>query len=128
MHAEAARRLLSGTRSLYGLALLADPEAIAGVRDLGVPGRVFARLLGARQLIEAHESAGRHPLRRDVFALVDATHALSTLWLARRLPARARSLHRNAAIATAFAVLGWVVRVTSQPRSTGGARGEDRVA
>lgn len=110
MRAETFGRAVSASRTTYGLALLAAPDALAGC-ELGRGGRRFARLLGARQIVEALLVLGpRHATRRVLAVVVDVVHGVSALWLARRVSSRARPLHRNAAVAAAFALATWAAR------------------
>ncbi len=107
-------RLRGGLRTFrigYGVALLAVPDQVVGVaggRDLDWHTRLFARILGARQLIEAGLVGTDHPGRRVVGSGVDAIHAGASVWFARLDPKRSRPLHANAAVAAVLGALGAV--------------------
>jgi hypothetical protein len=105
-----SRSAISCARALYGAALLLAPR-----RALGVPGdaiearlRAFARVLGARNLLEA-AILRRHPTRAWAIggAAVDAAHAASMLLLA-SLDRRRRAVALRSALA-AGALAAWGV-------------------
>jgi len=107
-----ARRaeLLLLIRALYGAALLALPRQALGGRRLGAqePGAVvFARLLGARQLIEAAVLAWR-PHRRVLLAgaAVDAAHGVSMLGVCALWPSHRRLAGASACVAAGLAASG----------------------
>jgi hypothetical protein len=95
-----SRTLVLAARVLYGCALIAAPRVALGGSAAAddAAARVFARLLGARNLLEAALLA-RHPSPRTyrIGASIDALHAASMIPLAvldrrRRGPATASGL------------------------------------
>ena len=103
-------RALSAIRAGWGAALLIAPGAV--LRELSHQridhsARVFARILGARDLAQA-AIAQRRPGRGWIFAgaAVDATHAATMVALAALRPDRRRLALTNAATAIAFAAAG----------------------
>lgn len=102
-----AVRVLIGAHLFLGAWLLLAPDALLGELsreriDRGV--RVFARVLGARHLVEAAALERHHThdwLRAG--AAVDATHALTMIVLAWLVPARRRLAMTNAASAATLA-------------------------
>lgn len=106
--ARGAARALTLLRGAYGVTLLARPRELladAGLRT-DAHALAFARVLGARHLVQALVLGGSaHPLVR-LGALVDGVHAATVLaWAALDEPHR-RGLLVNAAVATALAVEG----------------------
>jgi hypothetical protein len=100
---------MSACRAGYGAALLAAPAqllaAAAGVQP-GAAGCRVARLLGARQLIQAGLSAtGSRPVLR-LGAATDGLHSASMLALAAASPRLRRAALTEAAIAAALAWAG----------------------
>lgn len=100
---------LRAIRGVYGAALLIEPGVT--VHDLGggradAASRVFARVLGARQLAQAAllGGGGRGPALTG--ASIDAVHACTALWLARVDPSHGRKLRLNAAVASILAADG----------------------
>ena len=98
---------LTAARAAYGVALIALPRGTLGGRRLGAeePDAIlFARVLGARQLIEAGVLAWR-PRRRVLLAgaAVDAAHSASMLALCALSPSRRRLAAANAAVAALLA-------------------------
>lgn len=94
-------------RAAYGLLLLARPELLClpfGVGPVDRRVRIFARILGIRQLLEAG-LLRRHPERRWRLAgaAVDATHAATMLVVAARDARHRRLALANALVAAAFA-------------------------
>lgn len=79
-------RVLIGVRAIAGAALLLAPGAVLGDlphRRIDAAARVFARVLGARHLLEAGVLWRRHSHRWIlVGAGVDATHAATMATLA----------------------------------------------
>ncbi len=105
--------LLIAVRVLWGTALLITPEAL--LRDLphqriDRPARMFARVLGARHLVQA-VITGRGGTRGwvRVGAAVDATHAATMTGLAVLAPDRRKLALTNVATATGLAGAGLVV-------------------
>ncbi len=103
---------LVALRVLWGTVLLIAPEVV--LRDLphqrlGRGARVFARVLGARHLIQA-AITGREGTRRWVLAgaAVDATHAATMAVLAALRPDRRKLALTNVATATALAAAGFL--------------------
>ena len=103
---------VTAIRAAWGAALLLAPGATLGDlphQRIDRPARVFARILGARQLAQAAiADSARGSSRRWLLAgaAVDATHAATMVALAWRAPDRRRLALTNAATATAFAVAG----------------------
>ncbi len=101
-----ALRVLIVAHSLLALALLRDPEALLARLGGAAPDadvRTFARILGARHLLEAVGLVCYHG-RRSMYAAaaVDATHAGTMLLLARRSARHRRLAQANAAAAFAL--------------------------
>ena len=102
-----AMRTRDLVRLSYGVALLVDPQrcsiALTGTR-LDRPGRVTARVLGARQVLQAVVLMrdGRTRVRRASRA-VDLLHAGSMLVLAAWSPSRTRTATTDAVVAALFA-------------------------
>lgn len=108
-----ADRLVAALRGGWGLALLAVPGPLVGAAAGGSGGRgsdsrarVFARLLGARQLAEAAllRRAGRRAVAAG--AAIDAIHAATVAALAAADRRRRRPAAANAAVALGFALEG----------------------
>jgi len=102
--------LLSGARTLWGAALLIAPGAVLSDlphQRIDRPARAFARILGARHLIEAAITGRRHT-REWILAgaTVDATHAATMAVLAWLRPSRRELALTNAATATMLAAAG----------------------
>ncbi|MBA3844289.1 MAG: hypothetical protein H0X39_17010 [Actinobacteria bacterium] len=90
--------------------LLCAPEVVVyAVPRSGADStvRIFARLLGVRQLVEA-AVVGRHASSNWLVAgaAIDATHSASMLALAAARPARRRLVLANAIVAATFAGVG----------------------
>jgi len=129
---------LSAVRGAYGTALLLAPRRSLGVRA-GARGRrgaqTFARLLGARQLLEA-VALGPHPSARMLRtgAAVDALHAASMLPLALLRPGLRGPALASGATAAGLAVWGFRSAAsradvpTSAPRSGSPVRDDPRTA
>ncbi len=104
--------VLTAIRAGWGAALLIAPGAVLGELPHGRidrPARVFARVLGARQLAQAGIAASPRGSSRGWIlagAAVDATHATTMVALAWLLPDRRRLALTNAATASAFAAVG----------------------
>lgn len=102
-----AVRLLIALHVCLGIPLLIAPGGVVGVlphQRIDRPVRVFARILGARHLLEAAVLARRHTHDWILAgAAVDATHALTMLLLAWLRPARRELALSNAAGATLLA-------------------------
>ncbi len=102
---------LAAVRVLFGSALLVAPGALLG--DLAPQGqidtgvRVFARVLGARHLVEA-AMLWRHRSRGWILASagIDATHGVTMLALAALDPKRRRLALANAIAASAITIAG----------------------
>ncbi len=98
-------------RALWGAALLIDPDRVMRATDSGpvdAPSRVVARILGARQLVQAALS-GLRP-SPEVLAMgvwVDTVHALTACTLALSVRRRARAGYTDAAIAGVWAAAGY---------------------
>jgi hypothetical protein len=109
----ARRRALRAARIAYGAALLLAPDPMLGAvgdRHPDAPARTFARVLGARQIVEAALVGFDHPARRCAGTAVDAIHAISALLFARRWPTHAHVLHANAVTAVSLAAAGALTR------------------
>ena len=103
-------RGLTAIRTCWGAALLIAPGAVLGAlphQQIDRPARVFARLLGARNVAQAALIA-RRPTQRWIPAgvAVDATHAATMVALALLRPDRRKLALANVATASAFAVAG----------------------
>jgi len=103
-------RGLTAIRACWGAALLIAPGAVLGAlahQQIDRPARAFARILGARDLVQAATIA-RRPTRGWILggAAVDATHATTMVALAWMLPDRRRLALTNAVTAGAFAAAG----------------------
>lgn len=101
---------LTLVRAAWGAALLLAPDRVLSAlphQQLDRPTRVFARVLGARELAQAAIIA-RRPTRGWILAgtAVDATHASTMVALALFEPDRRKLAVTNVATATAFAVAG----------------------
>ncbi len=101
---------LCAVRATYGAALLALPRQALGGRRFGAQESgaiLFARLLGARQLLEAGVLA-RRPRRRMLLAgaAVDAAHSASMLALCALSPSHRRLAAASAAVAAGLAAAG----------------------
>ena len=98
-------------RGTWGAALLLAPDRVlraTGSQPIDTPSVVVARILGARQLLQATLS-GLRP-SPEVLAMgvwVDAVHALTASALALRVRARARAGYTDAAIASVWAAAGY---------------------
>jgi CHASE2 domain-containing sensor protein len=97
-------------RLAYGIALLVRPDLVCRPFSGGPvdrPSRVFARVLGARQVVEALVLR-RHRRRNWVLggAAVDGMHALTMLGVAARDRRHRRLALANAAVAAGFAAEG----------------------
>ncbi len=103
----AAVRLLIALHVCLGIPLLIAPGMVVGAlphQRIDRPVRVFARILGARHLLEAAVLARRHTHEWILAgAAVDATHALTMVLLACLCPARSELALGNAAGATLLA-------------------------
>jgi hypothetical protein len=122
-------RLLPPFRVAYGSVLLLAPHVIAGaLPHEQVDGRVvaFARLLGARHLLEAAIIGRRNrPAWILAGSAVDATHAATMIGLAVARPNRRPLALANAIAAGAIAVAGAAQaldRSRSRPAARCGAR------
>jgi hypothetical protein len=94
----------------YGIALLVWPNLVGrpfSGGPLDRPSRAFARVLGARQILEALVLR-RHRRRNWVLggAAVDGLHAVTMLGLAARDRRHRRLALANAAVAAAFTAEG----------------------
>lgn len=103
-------RLLTAVRALWGAALLIAPDTVLTRlphQDIDRPDRIFARVLGARHVIQA-AITNRCDTRHGILtgAAVDATHATATAILARLAPARRTLALTDVAIAAALAGAG----------------------
>lgn len=103
-------QLLAWVRFGYGTVLLLAPEAVLGKLarcDIDRRALSFARLLGARELLQA-ELGRRHATRRGLLAGagVDAIHSTSMLALAHADPPRRQLARQSAATAAAWAMAG----------------------
>lgn len=101
---------LTLVRAAWGAALLLAPDRVLSAlphQQLDRPTRVFARVLGARELAQAAIIA-RRPTRGWVLAgtAVDATHATTMVGLALLNPDRRKLALSNVVTASAFAVTG----------------------
>jgi hypothetical protein len=105
-----AATVISRGRLLYGSALVLAPDALLGELHAGAVdrrARTFARVLGARQVIEAMlVGPGASPRRIRLGAAVDGVHALTMVTLAAVDPRRRGLAGANALVATALALLG----------------------
>ena len=103
-------RLLIGARTLWGVALLIAPGAVLSDllhQRIDRPSRAFARILGARHLIEAVITGRRHTRGWILIGVaVDATHVATMAVLAWLRPDRRELALTNAATATMLAVAG----------------------
>lgn len=110
MSAVVGMRLLTTARASWGTALLLSPSSVicaATNASADGPTRTVARILGARQLVEAALTGRRHYQGAIlVGAAVDATHAATFAAVALIRPDRRRLALTNVATATAFAVAG----------------------
>ena len=101
--------VLTVVRVAWGAVLLAAPRmvmALIGQRPAGVRSRLVARLLGARDLVQAVVLA-RHQSRPTVAGIaVDALHSSTMLGLAIRRPEYRRGALFSALIAACFAISG----------------------
>jgi hypothetical protein len=115
------RRVAALVRGGWGVALLTAPEPIlAAFGHRGPrPAVMVARLLGARQVIQATVTAAA-PTRLVVIggALADALHALTGVGLAVAAPGWRRIAAADAAVASVLSGVGWVL---AEPA---GGRGE----
>jgi pyruvate dehydrogenase (quinone) len=106
-------------RALCGAALIALPATVAGplaARPLDHRGRRVARLLGARQLVQAALSAGsRDAAVIALGAEVDALHSFTALALAAADPRRRRTALADGVLAGAFAGAGLGLARRHQP-------------
>lgn len=106
-----SRRRIEILRAAWGAALLIDPHRVLRATDSGpvdTPSVVVARILGARQLLQATLS-GLRP-SPEVLAMgvwVDTVHALTASALALSVRARARAGYTDAAIASVWAAAGY---------------------
>ncbi len=103
-------RTLIAIRAGWGAALLIAPGAVLGAlphQQIDGRARAFARILGARDLVQAATIAWR-PTRGWLLggAAVDAAHAMTMVALAWRLPDRRALALTNVATAGAFAAAG----------------------
>lgn len=103
-------RLLTAVRALWGIALLIAPEAVLGELPHGsidAPARTFARVLGARHLLQASVCVHHHG-RRWILAgaAVDGVHAATMAVIAALSPERRKLALTNVAIASALAAAG----------------------
>lgn len=101
---------LIAVRVLWGTALVIAPEAVLGDlphQKIDRPARAFARVLGARHLIQAAITS-RHdtPGWVRAGAAVDATHATTMAVLAALRPARRKLALTNVATAAALSIAG----------------------
>ena len=133
-------RARDGVRLGYGLTLLATPDRLVRTLTgtaLDPPGRVVARILGARHVLQAallivHD---RVWLRR-AGRVVDLLHSASMLLLAALAPGRERVALTDALVARTLAGSAASTRrkATARPRGTGhqvaarGAEGGELVA
>ena len=105
-------RLLVGARFVLGSLLLATPAQILGPvshRRIGAGEQAVARLLGARNLIEAAVVARRRSRGWLLAgAAVDSTHAVSMITLAAVRPDRRRLATASALAAAVTATAGIV--------------------
>jgi hypothetical protein len=98
-------------RGVWGVALLADPDAVLRGTDsepVDTASKVVARILGARQLLQAALS-GLRP-SPEVLAMgvwVDVVHALTAATLALSVRRRARAGYTDAAVAGVWAAAGY---------------------
>jgi len=103
-------RLLTVARALWGAALLIAPGAVLGDlphQRIDRPARAFARVLGARHIIQAAITSRRHT-RSWILAgaALDATHAATMAVLAGLRPDRRKLALSNTAAASMFAAAG----------------------
>ncbi len=101
---------VTAIRAAWGAALLIAPNAVLHYlshQRIDRPDRVFARVLGTRDLAQA-AILSRRPTRGWILvgAAIDATHASTMLALALLMPDRRRLALVNAATATAFVAAG----------------------
>lgn len=116
------RHLLTVVRLGWGVLLLVAPgEAIRvlGGENTG-RGRVVARILGGRHVVQAVWERRGSPGREGAGALVDALHAATGVGIA-GLDARARrAALTDAALATGFSVGGaWLWHALRQQQNPG---------
>jgi len=123
-------RALIGLRALAGAVLVLAPGKVLGDlphRRIDDATRAFARILGARHLVEA-AVLWRHDTHRWVLvgAAVDATHAATMLTLAAARPDARRLALTNALTASALAGAGVAADRRGHPSDTpagAGSRG-----
>lgn len=100
-------------RAGWGGALLLMPETLLRIGGRPVPPSsavVLARVLGARQIVQAVVTAARpSPRVAALSCAVDATHALTDLWLAAASP-RWRHVAIDAVIAAGLSAAGAAAR------------------
>jgi hypothetical protein len=103
-------RLLTRVRVTYGTLLLLRPRLLTKaipMSNIDGPVIAFARLLGARHLLEAAVlSRRRAPVWTLAGAAVDATHATTMVVLAVRRPIRRSLAIANALAAASLATAG----------------------
>jgi hypothetical protein len=97
---------LTIVRVLYGSALLLAPDSLIG-EQAGRSERAFARILGARHLVQA-ALAGPRPTPRllRVGAAIDAIHAATMIALTVWKPRHCALASANALAAASFAGAG----------------------
>jgi hypothetical protein len=112
-------RALIALRACLGATLLAAPRVLLGDlphQRIDRTACVFARMLGARHLLEAAVLARRHTHGWLLLgAAVDATHSLSMLALARLRPDRRELALSNAAMAAVLAGQGVAYALRAAP-------------
>ncbi|BCJ39730.1 hypothetical protein GCM10010168_78140 [Actinoplanes ianthinogenes] len=113
----------AAARAGWGCVLLLTPESVLRIGGRPVPGPVLtrlARLLGARQLVQAAVLAGwpGAPVARGG-AVVDVLHAATDLWYAVASPRHRPAALLDATIATALAVAGVAATRPRYARGTG---------
>ncbi len=103
---------LAAVRAAYGCLQLARPDALAAhlaSQPLDRPGRIVARVLGGRHLLQAAiTGAAPTPTVARLGGVVDALHSASMVALAVVSATRRRTALTDAAVAGAFAAGGFV--------------------
>ena len=121
-----AANALSVVRLSWGATLLLAPREVnqflAG--DDTRAGRVVARILGGRHLVQALWECSGSPGREGVGSVIDALHALTAVTLARVDPGSRRAATTDAAIAAGFSLSGaWLWMHRSQGSAVPGPLG-----
>jgi hypothetical protein len=95
-------------RGAYGLALLAAPHALVSRTGAGAsPGQCrVARVLGARQLVQAAMTWSGRPDALAIGAMTDAVHGTSMVVLAAASPRLRRAALTEVATAAVFGAAG----------------------